>query len=235
MSFDSSGGPVGPADFEGIEAGPSIAYLGPSHKLNECYVRVFCSELETKRVDRLETIAEYLAIPAAERGRIRLTLVDESLIEELLALPLRVLEELRVAPVAIAFRDPLKVRRQLAALRTVGIHSLVPLGVPLDVLLSILRLVTAGGTYMPAELALAIEDEPRATQPPPCGLPGDVLTRREVEVLQLVARGRQNKHIAEDLVLSQHTVKLHIHNIINKLGVSNRTEAAARYFAHQSR
>lgn len=55
------------------------------------------------------------------------------------------------------------------------------------------------------------------------------LTKRETEVLCLIAEGYQNKNIADKLSLSEHTIKLHIHHIISKLGVSNRTEAAARY------
>lgn len=63
----------------------------------------------------------------------------------------------------------------------------------------------------------------------------DELTVRELEVLAMVARGHQNKIIAADLGLSEHTVKIHIHNIIRKLGVHNRTEAAAIYFEYVNR
>lgn len=55
------------------------------------------------------------------------------------------------------------------------------------------------------------------------------LTGREKEVLELVARGFQNKAIAANLKLSENTVKLHIHHIITKLGAHNRTEAAMIY------
>lgn len=58
------------------------------------------------------------------------------------------------------------------------------------------------------------------------------LTARELEVLAKVAQGHQNKIIAFDLGLSEHTIKIHIHNIIQKLGVHNRTQAAAKYFDH---
>ncbi|WP_255553396.1 response regulator transcription factor [Maritimibacter sp. DP1N21-5] len=58
------------------------------------------------------------------------------------------------------------------------------------------------------------------------------LTPRETEVLKLVASGQPNKVIARDLDVSCHTVKLHIHRIIAKLGVNNRTEAAVWY--HQT-
>jgi NarL family two-component system response regulator LiaR len=51
------------------------------------------------------------------------------------------------------------------------------------------------------------------------------LTERELEVLQLVARGHGNKEIASELSLSLPTVKSHLVNIFNKLGVASRTEA----------
>ena len=60
----------------------------------------------------------------------------------------------------------------------------------------------------------------------------DGLTEREVEILGMVAQGNQNKIIAFNLGLSEHTVKIHIHNVIQKLGVHNRTEAAAQYFKY---
>jgi NarL family two-component system response regulator LiaR len=52
------------------------------------------------------------------------------------------------------------------------------------------------------------------------------LTEREVEVLKLVARGRSNKEIARDLTLSEKTVKTHVSNILQKLDLADRTQAA---------
>jgi DNA-binding NarL/FixJ family response regulator len=55
------------------------------------------------------------------------------------------------------------------------------------------------------------------------------LTRREHEVLDLVAVGAANKLIALSLGMSEHTVKFHLAGIFRKLGVTNRTEAATLY------
>lgn len=52
------------------------------------------------------------------------------------------------------------------------------------------------------------------------------LTAREIEVLRLVAAGRKNREVAEQLVLSEHTVARHLQNIYAKLGVSSRTAAS---------
>jgi ATP/maltotriose-dependent transcriptional regulator MalT len=57
---------------------------------------------------------------------------------------------------------------------------------------------------------------------------GETLTAREVEVLRLIGVGAGNKDIAEELVISLHTVKRHVANILRKLGVRTRTQAAAR-------
>jgi DNA-binding NarL/FixJ family response regulator len=55
---------------------------------------------------------------------------------------------------------------------------------------------------------------------------GESLTEREREILALLALGMTNQQIAEELVLSMGTVKTHVHRIISKLGVSDRTQAA---------
>jgi DNA-binding NarL/FixJ family response regulator len=60
----------------------------------------------------------------------------------------------------------------------------------------------------------------------------DKLSTREVEVLLLVARGRSNQQVADELVLSPKTVARHISNIFDKTGVSNRSAATAYAFEH---
>jgi DNA-binding NarL/FixJ family response regulator len=67
-------------------------------------------------------------------------------------------------------------------------------------------------------------------RPLPVGESG--LSAREVEVLRLLAQGRTNQEIAQALVISMNTVSHHVTNILNKAGLSNRTEAAA--YAHRA-
>ena len=54
------------------------------------------------------------------------------------------------------------------------------------------------------------------------------ITQREIEVLRLLAQGRTNPEIANELEISRGTVKIHVQHIIAKLGVSDRTQAAVR-------
>lgn len=57
----------------------------------------------------------------------------------------------------------------------------------------------------------------------------DRLTKRELQVLQLISQGYSNRRIADRLVISISTVKNHVHNILKKLEVDNRHDAAAYY------
>ena len=65
---------------------------------------------------------------------------------------------------------------------------------------------------------------------PPTRFPDD-LSPREVQILQLVARGLSNREIGETLAISEHTAANHIRSILGKTGCANRTEAAS--YAHK--
>jgi two-component system, NarL family, response regulator LiaR len=65
-----------------------------------------------------------------------------------------------------------------------------------------------------------------AERPPESGVAVDGLTRREREVLELIAGGRSNKRIAFELGISEKTVKTHVGHLLAKLGVTDRTQAA---------
>jgi DNA-binding NarL/FixJ family response regulator len=58
------------------------------------------------------------------------------------------------------------------------------------------------------------------------------LTSRQLEVLALVAGGRTNREIAEELVVSEHTVRRHLQNIFAKVGVTSRAGATAFAYEH---
>jgi two-component system nitrate/nitrite response regulator NarL len=60
----------------------------------------------------------------------------------------------------------------------------------------------------------------------PSALPADVLSPREREILQRLAKGGSNKEIARDLELAESTVKIHVQHILRKLGLTSRVQAA---------
>ncbi|MFF3287786.1 response regulator [Streptomyces sp. NPDC003023] len=92
-----------------------------------------------------------------------------------------------------------------------------------DALAGAIRSVHAGHVLLQQEIAAALlaDDDPgRGTGR------GTTLTEREREVLGLIADGRSNREIARALVLSEKTVKTHVSNILMKLDLADRTQAA---------
>ncbi|MEV7871711.1 response regulator transcription factor [Streptomyces sp. NPDC088124] len=92
-----------------------------------------------------------------------------------------------------------------------------------EALAGAIRSVHAGHVLLQPEVAGALlaQDDPAAGQGR-----GTSLTEREREVLTLIADGRSNREIARALVLSEKTVKTHVSNILMKLDLSDRTQAA---------
>lgn len=117
------------------------------------------------------------------------------------------------------------------------IRGVLPLGVKLDVTLSVIAFMLNGGEYFPRAMfhakSVAAPDRPivqlRREEPERNDGALSPLTKRELQILELVSRGLQNKTIASTLNVSEFTVKIHLHNIITKLGTHNRTGAAALY------
>lgn len=95
-------------------------------------------------------------------------------------------------------------------------------------LVAAIRAVAAGGSYLSeqatAQLLNHLDARPGA-EPTEARLI-EPLSEREREVLQLIARGQSNREIAEHLFLSETTVKTHVANILQKLNVKSRTQAA---------
>lgn len=125
------------------------------------------------------------------------------------------------------------------------IHGVLPLNLHLDVCLTAIDLLMKGGEHFPAALLrrlapknpgerdLATRNETASENVDPerrKGFGQVVLTTREIQILDLICMGTQNKIIADRLGLSENTVKVHVRNIYKKMNVRNRTEAAARYF-----
>jgi DNA-binding NarL/FixJ family response regulator len=99
---------------------------------------------------------------------------------------------------------------------------------PIDHVVDAIRAAARGESLMSPRVASHLVRrlrEPSETNP---GLVGAELTSREFEVLELLARGLDNSEIAKALFLSQHTVKNHVSNILVKLQVENRVQAAVR-------
>ncbi len=92
-------------------------------------------------------------------------------------------------------------------------------------LIQTVRLVAGGNMVIDPQLVVALAEE--LSDAKERDRKAETLTAREVEVLQLLAFGRTNKDIAEELFISPDTVKTHLEHIFEKLGASDRTAAVA--------
>ena len=94
-------------------------------------------------------------------------------------------------------------------------------------LLKAVRLVATGQTLVDPNSAKQAMTKIMALASGTAHIPGEELTDREREVLALVARGYTNKQIADTLCVSEKTARNHVSHILEKLGLSRRSEAAA--------
>ncbi len=109
---------------------------------------------------------------------------------------------------------------------------------PKSQLLNAVRRTLGGESPLNQELAMQLisrftRESSQTATPPAAARRGGVstpeaLTPRELEVLQLLAQGKSNPQIAQELVISRLTAKTHVERIIRKLGVSDRIQAALR-------
>lgn len=115
-------------------------------------------------------------------------------------------------------------RPTVLAAAAAGAAGFVPKSSSNEVMLSALRLVLAGGKYLPAEVLTRPDAAVRSA--PPVTLDALGLTPRQFDVLKLIAAGKPNKLICDELGLAERTVKAHVTEVLRALGVSSRTQAA---------
>jgi len=97
-----------------------------------------------------------------------------------------------------------------------GARAYLLKGMTVDVLVSTIRSVHAGKSCIPPVIAQRLAERMSTEQ----------LTQREQDVLEQIVKGKSNKEIGTELDISEATVKTHINNLLGKLGVTDRTQAA---------
>ena len=112
--------------------------------------------------------------------------------------------------------------RILGAIRA-GARGYLLKGAPREEIFQAVRVVHAGNSLLQPVIASKLLRQMRHDSPTILGV--EQLTRRELDVLRLLAQGLENKEIASSLVITERTVKFHVSSILSKLGAGNRTEA----------
>ncbi len=212
-------------------------FVGNPLSFSDIVLNLARGEIDCIRFTRMAAVNELLFMSDERSASVRIILVDESMLDDLRQLIPQLRAKFANTHISLAYRQkPIASRliefiHETPDLERVGF---LPMNMDADRWLSVLRLLVCGERYVPLELiSLGKLPPPPATETVPDVKVAKVddqnnvrLTDRELQVLRSAAEGKQNKIIAAELNLSQHTVKLHMHHVIAKLGVNNRTEAA---------
>jgi DNA-binding NarL/FixJ family response regulator len=203
----------------------TLALVDPSRLRRECLKLALAQHNARWRVLDLSSAADLLQL--VEGGQhFDLVLLGAATSEHV---NLGEIEDLRDAlpdtPLVVAAENdnPQRARLILRA----GTRGFLPTSLSLKVLMGALDLVMAGGVYVPSSL---IESgQQRAAGESVARPQGEILldlTRRQRDVLMHISQGKSNKLIADALSMSESTVKAHVKQIIKRLHVANRTQAA---------
>lgn len=100
-------------------------------------------------------------------------------------------------------------------------------------LVSYVKNVHEGGAALTPSMTSKVLDEFARSAPDssadPAAVGPEILSAREWQVVELIAKGMNNQQIAHELIIAENTVKSHVHNILTKLGLQNRRQVAAFY------
>lgn len=107
-----------------------------------------------------------------------------------------------------------------------GFQAFISTTTPLAVVHQALTFIMNGGAYFPREALLEIADGRERARHHSSAATGSSLTPRQSQVLDRLRSGKSNKLIARELDMQESTVKVHVRQIMSKLGASNRTQVA---------
>lgn len=191
----------------------------------DCLVRSFRAGNPDLDICGVGSLDEWFAISDGETpSAIVLNLHNRSVRDEHSCALIRdVCARMPRCPVVVV-ADTDELAQMLKALEC-GAQGFIPSSVGIEVASEAIRLARAGGVFLPASGVLAMRDVIESMICDRSG-PNGMFTPREAEVVEELRRGKANKIIAYDLNLCQSTVKVHIRNIMKKVGATNRTEVA---------
>jgi DNA-binding NarL/FixJ family response regulator len=195
-----------------------IALIGASSLLQECFLPALSERLPFA-ITALQAVDDLLQEDAASYDLIVLFAPGKEPRHSIAAAK-TLLDQMGQPPPFAVLADSEEADEVLAAFEG-GARAYIPTSVTFDVMIEAIKLVIAGGTYCPpCILSLCV----------PGGEAKDgsvhALTPREMAVLKAVRQGLPNKLIAQELGISESTIKVHVHRLMKKLKVQNRTQAA---------
>ncbi|RWX80909.1 response regulator transcription factor [Neorhizobium lilium] len=131
-----------------------------------------------------------------------------------------------VAPAAVVVLSDNQDLNSILDTIALGVRGYIPSSVNIDICIQAISLAIAGGRFIPASSVLGISELLGLSSHR--SAPAAKLTNRQSAIAEALRRGKANKDIASELNLCESTIKVHIRNIMRKLGATNRTEVACR-------
>jgi DNA-binding NarL/FixJ family response regulator len=230
---------------------PSIVIIDRHLLSRSCLARILRSELSEFDIEGIATPSEFGSIKGRQIRLVVLSIescamTDERVLDSLSYLrqslpeaPVMLLTQIEEATISDAM---------ISEVARAGVRGYITDSAPVEIALAALRLIIAGGVYFPRSVVINNEDSPGwiptssentivlgsaitvngiATEVSGIAQAASVaFTERERQVVATLQRGLSNKIIADELNLSQNTVKVHVSRIMRKLKATNRTAAA---------
>ncbi len=230
-----------------------LVFVGSSVVFSDRLLQLVKSEIAGVEVVHLAHLSQLDRLDPLMRSAVSLVIVDETsapLPAELMAAARQMETGIQMV---LAYRSVEKARELFLVGQNSAMQSSIrflSMNVDIEAWIATLRLLVLGEAFVPSEILSGQFMQPQRPPPKtPCqrdtsesiARPAvtstrqypqlERLTARERQIIALIARGNKNRTIANELGLSVHTVKLHVHNIFGKLGVDNRTSATSMYLS----
>ncbi|MEH3141595.1 MAG: response regulator transcription factor [Mycobacterium kyogaense] len=213
------------------DADPRVAVLGKVLIIDDCalYREALASALRWKGIPRARTAWDLPSlIGALESEAPQVILLN--LTADNMHTFLRAVRKLRPEVPVVAFATPEDDPDVIFACAEAGVAAYHMKADSLADLVVLIRLVAEGKTWCPPEIAATLLRRVSEVAGSRHSATRDsALTSREIQVLHMLELGRSNQDIALELSIAVHTVKNHVHNLLTKLGVNTRAEAAAAF------
>ncbi|WP_046830151.1 LuxR C-terminal-related transcriptional regulator [Afipia massiliensis] len=199
---------------------PGLVVIHPRAFFRDCFVRCLEISYTSHNIMAFANICTWRASPleSAVNPSIVVYFVDGNDASSIT--DLQFLEATAIDTPVVIVSDIDDVNYVVRALKG-GARGYIPTSLSFNVAVEAVRLVEAGGTFVPVS-SLAMD----GSKQEPTAKTGDLLTERQMMVVEALCQGMANKQIAYELGMSEHTVKVHLRHIMRKLRARNRTEVA---------
>lgn len=207
----------------------SLIYVDDRALTRDCVAGQLAEWLPEYSVAAVSTYRDIDEPPCGERDRSVLLNTHALRVEEVEFLRNLPAMQLEAPRMRVAVLSDLETRENVVAALRRGVSGYLLTSLSLRIAAEVIRLVHAGGTFVPPSVVLGHE-LPGSSERDSMIISRDLggFTPRQVEVIRWLREGKQNKAIAFELNMSESTVKVHLHHIMQKLQATNRMQVILR-------